>query len=141
MIKFLKISIQIIIIYIIYSVGNFISSLISNIIVIPGNIIGMVILLLLFTSNVLKISMIEETSSFMIKYMSFFFVPSTVGIMESYKLIQDSIIEIMIILIVSCILVMYVSCKVTDVLISYKEKSHDWYTYTHCFYIAYNYSV
>ena len=125
MIKFLKISIQIIIIYIIYSVGNFISSLISNIIVIPGNIIGMVILLLLFTSNVLKISMIEETSSFMIKYMSFFFVPSTVGIMESYKLIQDSIIEIMIILIVSCILVMYVSCKVTDVLISYKEKSHD----------------
>jgi holin-like protein len=77
------------------------------------------------TTNVLKFSIIEETSNFMLKYMSFFFVPITVGIMESYKLIQDSIVQIIIILFISCILVMYVSCKVTDVLISYREKSHD----------------
>ncbi|NLK65050.1 MAG: CidA/LrgA family protein [Tissierellia bacterium] len=123
--KILKTAIQIAIIYIIYSIGNFISSLISNVILIPGNIIGMVILLLLLTGNVLKLSMIEDTSSFMLKYMGFFFVPITVGIMESYKLIQDSIFQIIIILFISCILVMYVSCKVTDLLISYKEKRHD----------------
>ena len=123
--KFLKTAIQIAIIYIIYSIGNFISSLISNVILIPGNIIGMVILLLLLTGNVLKLSMIEDTSSFMLKYMGFFFVPITVGIMESYKLIQDSIFQIIIILFISCILVMYVSCKVTDLLISYKEKRQD----------------
>jgi holin-like protein len=123
--KVLKIAVQIAVIYIIYSMGNFISSLISNVIVIPGNIIGMLILLVLLTINILKISMIEETSSFMLKNMGFFFVPITVGIMESYKLIQDSIVEIIIILFVSCILVMYISCKVTDVLISHKEKSHD----------------
>ncbi|NLA13416.1 MAG: CidA/LrgA family protein, partial [Tissierellia bacterium] len=88
--KIFKIVIQIAIIYAIYQAGNFISSLISNIIVIPGNIIGMVILLVLLITNVLKFSIIEETSNFMLKYMSFFFVPITVGIMESYKLIQDS---------------------------------------------------
>ena len=123
--KIFKIVIQIAIIYAIYQAGNFISSLISNIIVIPGNIIGMVILLVLLITNVLKFSIIEETSNFMLKYMSFFFVPITVGIMESYKLIQDSIVQIIIILFISCILVMYVSCKVTDVLISYREKSND----------------
>jgi len=123
--KIFKIVIQIAIIYAIYQAGNFISSLISNIIVIPGNIIGMVILLVLLITNVLKFSIIEETSNFMLKYMSFFFVPITVGIMESYKLTQDSIVQIIIILFISCILVMYVSCKVTDVLISYREKSND----------------
>jgi len=121
----IKILIQIAIIYIIYSAGNLISRLISNVIVIPGSIMGMVILLVFLSTNVLKLSVIEETSSFMLKYMSFFFVPIAVGIMDSYKLIRDSIFQIMIIIFISCIFVMYVSCKVTDILISYKEKNHD----------------
>ncbi len=124
--KIIKTAIQIAIIYIIYMSGNFISNLIADIIVIPGNIIGMVILLTLLTTNVLKLSMIEETGNFMLKYMGFFFVPLTVGLMESYKLIQSSIIQILVILVLSCIIVMFVSGKVTDLLISYgKEKSHD----------------
>ncbi|MGB4438066.1 MAG: CidA/LrgA family protein [Sedimentibacter sp.] len=116
-----KFMIQIAIIYFIYFTGNFISSLISGFIVIPGNIIGMVILLLLLTTNVMKLSMIETAGNFMLKYMGFFFVPLTVGLMDSYKLIQHSIIQILIILIISCICVMFVSSKVTDILISYNE--------------------
>jgi len=122
-----KFMIQIAIIYFIYFIGNFISSLISDFIVIPGNIIGMVILLLLLITNVMKLSMIETAGNFMLKYMGFFFVPLTVGLMNSYKLIQHSIIQILIILIISCICVMFVSSKVTDILISYNEgkKSND----------------
>jgi holin-like protein len=123
--KILKIAVQTALIYIIYSAGNLISRLISNVIFVPGNIIGMVILLILLSGNIIKLSMIEEASNFMLKYMGFFFVPITIGIMESYKLIQDSIFQIIIILFISCILVMYVTCKVTDILISYKEKSDD----------------
>jgi holin-like protein len=124
--KIIKIAIQIAIIYIIYAAGNYISRLIAGIIVIPGNIIGMVILLVLLTTNILKLSMIEETGNFMLKYMGFFFVPLTVGLMESYKLIQSSIIQIVIILVLSCTIVMFVSGKVTDLLISYgKEKNND----------------
>ena len=122
--KTIKIIIQITIIYLIYMTGNFISKLIADIIVIPGNIIGMVILLILLTSNILKLSMVEETGNFMLKYMGFFFVPLTVGLTESYKLIESNIIKIIIILVVSCILVMFISAKVTDILITYKEKNH-----------------
>lgn len=122
--KILKIILQIGIIYIIYWTGNLISKLISDIILIPGNIIGMAILLLLLSTNILKLSMVEETGNFMLKYMGFFFVPLTVGLMESYKLIQNSLLQIMIILPISCFIVMLVSCKVTDLLISYEEKNH-----------------
>lgn len=123
--KIIKIAMQISIIYIIYAAGNYISRLIADIIVIPGNIIGMIILFLLLISNVLKLSAIEETGNFMLKYMGFFFVPLTVGLMESYKLVQSSIIQIIVILFVSCIIVMFVTGKVTDALISYKEKKVD----------------
>ncbi|MDW5299934.1 MAG: CidA/LrgA family protein [Sedimentibacter sp.] len=117
-----KMMIQIAIIYIIYLAGNFISSLISDFVVIPGNIIGMVILLLLLTTNVMKLSMIETAGNLMIKYMGFFFVPLTVGLMDSYKLIQHSIIQILVILLVSCFCVMLISSKVTDLLIIYNER-------------------
>ena len=120
--KVFKIAFQIVIIYFIYTTGNFISSLISDYIVIPGNIIGMVILLILLSTSLMKLSVIEESGNFMLKYMGFFFVPLTVGLMKSYSLIADSIIQILIILVVSCILVMFVSSKVTDLLISYKER-------------------
>lgn len=121
--KILKILVQIAIIYLIYTAGNYISSAIKNYILIPGNIIGMVILLILLSTNALKLSAIEETGSFMLKYMGFFFVPLTVGLMNSYSLIADSILQIVVILFVSCILVMFVSSKVTDMLISYRERN------------------
>ncbi|KAF5032874.1 hypothetical protein SDC9_76151 [bioreactor metagenome] len=121
--KVLKIAFQILVICAIYFAGNFISRLISDFIVIPGNIIGMVILLILLSTNAMKLSLIEETGNFMLKYMGFFFVPLIAGLMESYKLIADSIVQILIILTVSCILVMFVSSKVTDILISHMEGS------------------
>ena len=136
--KTIKIISQIAIIYIIYSIGNFISSLIAGIIIIPGNIIGMTLLLILLSCNILKLSMIEETGNFMLKYMGFFFVPLTVGLTESYKLLQDSIIQILIILVLSCILVMYVSGKVTDILISYRGKKNEWFIYFNNYYNIYN---
>lgn len=123
--KIIKIALQIAIIYIIYMAGNLVSKLISDIILIPGNIIGMVMLLVLLSTNILKLSMIEEIGNFMLKYMGFFFVPLTVGLMESYKHIQNSLVQIIIILLLSCFIVMLISCKVTDFLISYKEKNHD----------------
>lgn len=121
--KVLKITFQVLVICAIYFAGNFICRLISDFIVIPGNIIGMVILLILLSTNAMKLSLIEEAGNFMLKYMGFFFVPLIAGLMESYKLIADSIVQILIILTVSCILVMFVSSKVTDILISRMEGS------------------
>ncbi|WP_326911268.1 CidA/LrgA family protein [Sedimentibacter sp. MB31-C6] len=119
--KLIKIVIQILIIYIIYETGNFISRIISPYIVIPGNLIGMIVLLLLLSLNILKLSVIEETGSFLIKYMAFFFVPMAVGLIESYELIAGDIIKFMIVLVISCGCVMFVAGKTTDYLASFRK--------------------
>lgn len=113
---------QIIIIYAIYLAGNFASKIVSPIINIPGSLMGMMFLLILLCIGIIKLSMIEYTGNFLLKYMGFFFVPLVVGMMDTFELVQVNIIKLTIILIISCICVMYVSCKVTDLLIIYIER-------------------
>jgi len=125
--KIIKILVQITIIYAIYIVGNYISKIISPIIIIPGSLIGMMLLFILLCTNIIKLPMIEDTGTFLLKYMGLFFVPFAVGIMDSFELIEDNFIELTTILIISCIVVMFVSCKVTDLLILHfgKENNYD----------------
>lgn len=121
--KTLKILFQIAIIYIIYHIGNIINGFIAPVINIPGSLLGMFILFVLLCTGIVKIYMIEETGSFLLKYMGFFFVPLTVGIIDTFGLVQDNFIKLIFILIISCICVMYVSCKVTDLLILHVERN------------------
>jgi len=125
--RIIKILLQIAIIYVVYIVGNYISKIISPIIIIPGSLIGMILLFIFLCTNIIKLPMIEDTGTFLLKYMGLFFVPFAVGIMDSFELIEDNFIELTTILIISCIVVMFVSCKVTDLLILHfgKEKNYE----------------
>jgi len=120
--KTIKILLQVAIIYLVYIAGNFLSTIISPIISIPGSLMGMMLLFVFLCTNIIKLPMIEETGNFLLKYMGFFFVPLTAGLIDTFELVQDNYIQLIIILFVSCVLVMYVSCKVTDLLILYVER-------------------
>ena len=120
--KLIKIIFQIAIIYAVYMAGSFISTIISPIITIPGSLIGMMLLFIFMCTKIIKLEMIGDTGNFLLKYMGFFFVPLTVGLIDTFELVQDNYIQLIIILIISCICVMYVSCKVTDLLITYSER-------------------
>jgi len=120
--KFIKILLQIIVIYIVYIIGNFINSIIAPIINIPGSLLGMMLMFILLCTNIIKLSMIEETGDFLLKYMGFFFVPSAVGIMDTFEIIQDDFAKLILILIISCVIVMFVTCKATDFLILFFER-------------------
>lgn len=71
---------------------------------VPGNVLGMLLLFLLLIIKVLKLYHIEEVSNFLIQYLPFFFVPAAVKILESYDLIREDILKIIIIVIISSIL-------------------------------------
>jgi holin-like protein len=68
---------------------------------VPGNLLGMVALYTLLALGVVKVSWLDTTGSFLIKHLAFFFVPITVGLMESGRLLAQHGIEIVVTLIAS----------------------------------------
>ena len=49
----------------------------------PGNIIGMLILLALLCTKVVKLEHIKDVSDFFLKHIAFFFLPPSIGIMAA----------------------------------------------------------
>ena len=47
----------------------------------PGNIIGMVLLLILLCTKVIKVEQISAVSNFFLKHLALFFLPPSIGIM------------------------------------------------------------
>ena len=72
---------------------------------IPGNILGMIILLILLCTKVIKISQIENISNFLLDHLAFFFIPAGVQLMSSFGLIKDSWAKLLIICVISTIVV------------------------------------
>ena len=50
-------------------------------ITVPGNILGMLILLLLLCLKIVKLEQIREISDFFLKRLAFFFLPPAIGLM------------------------------------------------------------
>ena len=92
-----------IIIFGIYLIGDLISKLLK--LPIPGNILGMIILLVLLCTKVIKLEQIETISTFILDHLAFFFIPAGVGLMSSIGIIKDTWIKLIIVCIVTTIIV------------------------------------
>ena len=68
---------------------------------IPGNLVGMALLYGLLTLGVIQLSWFETAGSFLIKHLAFFFVPITVGLMNTGALFATRGIGIILTLAVS----------------------------------------
>ena len=76
---------------------------------IPGNILGMLILLLLLCFKVIKVDHIKETSDFFLKRLPFFFLPPSIGIMVA----GDEVLSQWPLLLILCIALTIVTMAAT----------------------------
>ncbi len=120
-IKVIRIIAQIVVIFILLQLGNLISGWMRPIIFIPGSIMGMLVFLCLLLTGILQLEFMEETSAFLLRHMGFFFIPLGVGLIESMDLISEIWFKLVVLLIVSCAFVMFVSSKVTEIMIRLTE--------------------
>ena len=118
----MKILNQLAIILGVWVVGEYISSFIRNIVVIPGSIIGMILLFILLKYKVVKLENINEISNFFLDNMAIFFIPAGVSLIKSLDLISDNVFVLLITIFVSTIIVMYVTGKLVDIMINKKSK-------------------
>lgn len=88
---------------------------------IPGNIIGMLILLIMLNKKIIKLEAIETVSKFLLEHLAFFFIPAGVGLLTAIELIRGNSIKLVFICIISTVLVMGITGIVVQVLINRKK--------------------
>lgn len=81
---------------------------------IPASIYGIVLLFFALETKILKVSDIKETSSFLIAIMPLMFLPPAVGVIESWNLLRESWVPYVVVTLISTVVVMGVSGRVTQ---------------------------
>lgn len=89
---------------------------------IPASIYGMIILFFLLVSGILKLSHVKESGKFLIYMMPLMFIPATVGLMDSWGIMQEFLTAIIVISLLSTVIVLAVAGRVTQYIIGRKQK-------------------
>lgn len=83
----------------------------------PGNIIGMIMLLICLLTGVIKMDMIEEISEFLLKHLAFFFIPAGVGLISCMGILKSYGIAIFMVCLITTIVIMAVTGMVVQMII------------------------
>lgn len=84
---------------------------------IPASIYGIILLFLSLEFKIISLEKVKDTGKFLIEIMPIMFIPSAVGLMDSWELIKASFVPYITIPLVSTIVVMGVSGWVTQFVI------------------------
>lgn len=91
----------------IYFAGEILSKLLN--LPVPGSIVGMILLFVLLTSNIIKVEKVENLANFFLDHLAFFFIPASVGLMTSFASLKGSIFKIILLCILTTIIVIAVT--------------------------------
>lgn len=89
---------------------------------VPASIYGLVILFILLETGVLKLDAVKDTAIFLIEIMPLMFIPAGVGLIESWGDLSNMLVEVTVITVVSTVLVMGVSGKVTELVLKHSAQ-------------------
>ena len=115
--KFLK---QFSIILLISFLGEILHMLIP--LPVPASVYGLVLMLGALITGILKLGQVRETAAFLIEIMPVMFIPAGVGLMESWSSLQPVWLPVILITILTTVLVMAVTGKVTQAMIGKEKK-------------------
>lgn len=89
---------------------------------IPASIYGIIIMLMVLKTGIIKLEYVKEAAAFLIEIMPLMFIPAAVGIMASWEALQDIYIPIIIITILSTVIVMAVTGRITQLMIRLEKR-------------------
>jgi holin-like protein len=116
----MKYLIQLALIFGLCLVGDVISSVLPF--TLPSSVISMLLILVLLSSGLLKEYQIQESADFMLKNMTFFFIPPVVGIMRYSSLVQSIWWQLLVVNLVS-LFACFAASSWTVVLVQFVQKS------------------
>lgn len=91
---------------------------------IPASIYGLVLMMLFLMTGFIKLDRVYQVGTFLIEIMALMFIPAAVGIIESWAQLQRIILPVSIITVITTVMVMVVSGKVTQFILE-REEDHE----------------
>lgn len=91
---------------------------------IPASIYGLLILFFGLLTGLIKLEWVKETGKFLISIMTIMFIPSAVGLLESWGILKPIFVPVVGITLITTIVIMAVSGKVTQFFIRKERKQY-----------------
>ena len=88
----------------------------------PSSVIGMILLFICLLTGVLKIEHIQEKADFLLGNMAFFFVPAGVSIINYFDILKSTVLQLLVICVVSTIVTFAVTAYVVTLTVKLMEK-------------------
>ncbi len=84
---------------------------------VPASIYGLFLMLVLLITGLLKVEQIKDTSDFLLDIMPIMFVPASVGLMDSWGILQDILVPVLVVSVFGTLIVMIVTAKTTEAVV------------------------
>lgn len=91
---------------------------------VPASIYGMAILFTALCTGIIKLSAVKEVGMFLVSIMPMMFIPASVGLIESWGVMQNFLTAIIVISLLSTLFVVAVTGHVTQFIMKHKGKEN-----------------
>lgn len=92
---------------------------------VPASIYGIVLMFLCLSVHIIPLEKVRETGNFLIDIMPIMFIPAAVGLLDSWNIIRPSCVQYIVITVVSTIVVMIISGRITQGIIRYEAQREE----------------
>lgn len=89
---------------------------------IPGSIYGILLLFFSLEFKIISLSQVKETGKFLIEIMPIMFIPAATGLISIWPVLKSNIVAYIVIVCISTVLVMGISGKVVDWMVSKDDR-------------------
>ena len=89
---------------------------------VPAGIYGLMLMLALLLTGVLKLEQVEASGQFLVSIMPVMFIPSAAGLIDSWPMLQEFLLPFLLVTLISTWIVMGVSGRITQAIVTQKER-------------------
>jgi holin-like protein len=92
---------------------------------VPASIYGLILMLLALKTKIIPFEQVKDAGAFLIEIMPLMFIPAAVGLLVSFEALKDIYIPVIFITILTTVLVMAVTGRVTQFIIIFEKRKKD----------------
>jgi len=92
---------------------------------IPASIYGLVLMLAALMTHLLPLEAVQDSGKFLIEIMPLMFIPAAVGLLDSWSALRPILLSVAVITVVTTVVVMVVSGRVTQRIIRMDRRKRD----------------